>query len=98
MPAVRTGTSASPGVPVSAELRARPRVHAPDPGFEPGIRVAERLVVAQDPVEELVVVVLERQCRVLEEREGGAVRGAELVRQQVVADCAAFPFLKYATL
>ena len=49
------------------------------------MRAAERLVVPQHLVEEVVVAVGRRQHRVLEEREDDAVRGREVLAEQVAA-------------
>src|SRR4051812_10320764 len=65
-------------------LRARVRVDAADPRLEPRMRVAERLVLPQHAVEELVVARVVDE-RVLQERERRHVRGRELVAEQVRA-------------
>ena len=49
------------------------------PGPQPRVAAAERLVLDEDPVEELVVAGRQSEDGVLEEREGDAVGDAELV-------------------
>jgi len=49
------------------------------------MRVAERLVIAQHLVKELVVAVREWQRRILEKREGDAVGCREVLAEQVAA-------------
>src|SRR5438105_14323788 len=61
------------------------RVDAPDPGLQARIAVAERLVLDEDAVEEVVVTCGEPQHGVLEERESDAVRGTELAEEIVAA-------------
>src|SRR5919197_5754119 len=62
----------------------RPLVHAANPGFEPRVRTSERLVIPEDPVEELVVALFPEE-RVLEERERGAVGCRELAEEVVAS-------------
>ena len=60
------------------------RADALDPLTQARVRVAERLVALEDHVKELVVGRV-AHVRVLEERVGDEVGGAELTRDQVLA-------------
>src|SRR4051812_26635574 len=69
---------------LARSLGAREGVDAVDPGGEAWARPAVALAVAQDQVEELVVLRLVER-RVLEERGRADVGSGELVADQVVA-------------
>ena len=60
------------------------RVDPADPRLETRIAPVEPLVLDQDAVEELVVLWVVEYC-VLEEREGDAVRDAEVAEEVVAA-------------
>src|SRR3954471_2500669 len=65
-------------------LGARQGIHAVDPGSEPRACPPVSLPIAQDQVEELVVISVV-QRRELQEREGTDVGGGERVAEEVVA-------------